>query len=218
MGVTSVRFVEDNSPLSERLGETLDTQNIRFEFHDRNISDPDPNISDCPFDEIDVIDGDFHYESEPLFGSPTTANGEFEIRVHSDLFLIEYEQDRPKPEKIFTSFRRLFDNLFDGEVITERFRPNRKSIRRFVERADQVIELRVLMPSGKVNKVSIDEVEINEYPIDSAKLRFSREKESGDEEAATVLFVDDQIRVGNGSVELNEYIIQQFESAMFYTN
>jgi len=214
MGVTSVRFVEDESPFSEQLGETLDTQNIEFEFDGRRVSDPDDNISDCPFDKIEIIDGTFQYSSDPLFGSPTTANGEFEVRAHSDLFLIEYEQDRPKPKKIFTGFKRLFNKISGGEVITDRFRPDRKAIRGFVERADKAVELRVLMPSGKVENVSIDEVEINEYPIDSAKLRFSREKESGEEESTTVLFVDDQIRIGNESAELNEYVIQQFESAM----
>lgn len=216
MTVDSVRRIADQEPFDNR-EDSIDAGNIEFDF--LGIETKEPQVEEYPYDAARYLEGEFDYESEPLFGSPTQSHGTFQIRLDSQLAILQANKDRPKPEKIYDGLAAALQNDTARSAIEEDFQPSRKAVLKFIDSAAKWIDVRVLTPNGKLEKKGRGEIEdLEKYPIDRAKLRFRRNPEDGAPEEATVTYSDDQLRIHEGSPEMREFVIQKLETALWKAN
>ncbi|WP_435360213.1 hypothetical protein [Haloarchaeobius sp. DFWS5] len=218
MSVDSVRKVRNIGLVEATDGEIGTLAEIEFELE--APSEHEVLLDDSPFDEVEKQVYSFTYESEPLFGSPTTASGSIELRIHSGLVILNSSDDRPRPKTIFKRFREYLAELSGGpgNIIQDDFYPELESIREFIKRADVWIDVRAIKPDGSTIQITENgQTKLDEYPIDRAKLRFSY-YDRGEQKETTVVYSDDQLHIRTDNSTLREYVLQQFEAALKSTS
>jgi len=210
MTIDSVRRMSGDPSPAER-GEQIESGELKLELCSEEPKQQYVPDEEYPLAEPRVLNGSYSYESEPLFGSPTTAEGEIQIRRHSNLILIESE-GVPKAKHILNSLAKAFESE-SAEEFTSDFRPHTESIMDFVERADTMVHARVLDHKGKVTEIEDrDDERLSTYPIERIKLIF-RKTIDGEEQEAVVTYSDDEVQFREGEGAIREYVIQHFEAA-----
>lgn len=207
MGVESVRQANIESGL-ETPG-SAESEEIQIELDPVEIPPIFDNLEDYPFSEQDIVRGRYHYESSPRFGQSETGKGKFQIRTGSGLIILQTQDDRPRPKKIFSALNQAIDG--DAEI-KENFVPNQNQVWNFIEHGD-IQELNVITPNGQIksaNQVSVDWEEMSsQYPIEIALLSFYL-----DGEEIRVRYHDDSLEINSDISSEREYVIQIFESVM----
>ncbi len=216
MTVDSVRRLS-RSLSSLEAGERQSYENFRFEFTGSIQKTQYVEDGLYSFPDIEVITGDFEYESEPLFGSSTTSSGHFQIRKSSGLVLVESESEVPRPVKVFNALREAIVSSSSGHSHSGddppefAFQPHTDSILDFISRAEILIQARILDSKGKVIEVEDrHDDRLGTHPIEQVKLRFKKEIE-GEERAITVTYSDDELRFHDDDEVAREYVLQHFE-------
>lgn len=210
MTIDSVRRISDVHPSAERV-DRFDSGELVLNFDSRETKEVCVDESGYPFDQPEVLYGNYEYESEPLFGSSTTASGNFQIRHHSNLVLIESD-GLPKAKTILTTLTEALGDDTSDEIVTD-FRPHTESILEFIRRADTMVHARVLDNKGKVTEVvDEDDERLETHPIERIKLVFKKAID-GEEKKAVVTYSDDEIQFRQGGDEVREYVIQHFEAS-----
>jgi len=81
-----------------------------------------------------------------------------------------------------------------------------------VERADSLLEVKVITPSGRVesaNQLDVDWEELRDrYHIELAQMEFDHE------DGISVRYNDDTLKIEPDNPEAREYVIQNFEIVM----
>ncbi|RBI59997.1 hypothetical protein DMJ13_20130 [halophilic archaeon] len=204
MTVDSVREVAigDDWELPPR---EASAEEIRIETE--SVESPEKRFEGYAFEGQDVVKGTYEYESNPMFGSPKTATGSFQLRKESGLVIIRMDDDQPHPESIFQSL----DDVINGNTeIQEHFVPKRQRVWDFINAAYQKGEIKVLPPYGEVTsaaQIDVDEETLREYPIETAELVFEYE---GNE--VVVAYSDDRLSIKTDDNANREYVLQVFES------
>jgi len=218
MSVDSVRRVPE-SPGLDRDGEPLLYDGFKFTVTQIEHRDLLVDTEEYPFDTPTIIQGDYNYESEPLFGSATTSTGTFQFRVHSKYAVVESEDDVPSAKKVFKALSRAFIENSDSSKepreskdLVLSLTPTTKSISNFINRSDQFIGAKVLNSRGNsVDVNSADDPRLETHPIERIELTFT----SPQGHTGKVTYSDDELwlQKEGGSDELREYVLQHFEAA-----
>jgi len=210
MGVESVRQADiGNGVNSPRSAES---EEIQIQLHQPKNPPHFDELTGYPYPDQEVVKGNYQFESSPRFGGPETGEGTFQIRTGSGMIILQTEDDRPRPKKIFQAL----DQAINGETsIKQTFVPNQNQVWNFLERADRYRELKVVTPNGLIksaNQVNIDWEEMKgRYPVEIAHLEFDF---AGDDGPIPVRYRDDTLEIGVDDPDAREYVIQIFETVM----
>lgn len=180
-----------------------------------------PLYNDYPFSDPIKYKGEYHYKSQPTFGSSSTNNGQFEIRPQSGLIILETSGDRPSPSKIISA---LSETINQNLKIEREFVPGREQTWEFLSRMEEVGEIgeiEVIPPFGGVTKidlrgsevrqssgVTLDEA-IGNYPIEYAKVQLAYNSDP-----FTVEYSSGQLVIESSDPDDKEYVYQIFETSM----
>ncbi|MFQ3475832.1 hypothetical protein HKK80_06175 [Halonotius sp. F2-221B] len=207
MGVESVREASVTASLEAPQSEESDE--LYIELQPPESPSTFERLDDYPFSTQDVIRGHYRYESSPRIGSSEIGEGEFQLRTESGLAILRTESDRPRPKKIFEAIDQVINSDSD---ISREFVPNQEQAWDFVERADSLLEVKVITPSGRVesaNQLDVDWEELRDrYHIELAQMEFDHE------DGISVRYNDDTLKIEPDNPEAREYVIQNFEIVM----
>ena len=207
MGVESVREASVTSSFETPQSEESDE--LYIEFQPPESPTTFEGLNDYPYSTQDVIRGNYRYESSPRFGSPEVGEGEFQLRTESDLAILRTENDRPRPKKIFEAIDQVINS---GSDISREFVPNQEQAWDFVERADDLLEVKVITPSGRIesaNQLDVGWEELRDrYHIELAQMVFDHG------EGISARYNDDTLKIEPDESEAREFVIQNFEIVM----
>lgn len=168
-----------------------------------------------PFPDQMVTHGEYQYHYEDELGKET-AEGLFEIRHESQLFILRKFKGPAKIDRIIDSLGPALNDAFGSEVIVhESYRPTRKGIWKFINRAESVQDLTLLFDTGE--ELSLFEVEdrtgreyedlVGSYPVLSSSIVF--EIPWGG--SVNVVYDQGHIEVSSDQDDIYEYVVQRFE-------
>lgn len=168
-------------------------------------------VDEFPYDEAFVFQGDFRYERGRV--GTDTATGTYQVRVHSGLLIIRKETGTIHPDDIMEAI----SEAVNGDIeVHDSIILNREGLWKFLDSADDRMNIEVLSPIGEVKSIQ----ELNEeeeltyedvkykYPIKSARVFFCPSESTAPIE---VEYANDTLSVGDADDEAHEYIIQLFE-------
>jgi hypothetical protein len=173
-----------------------------------------PQIEDYPFTNQSIFRGDFSYEEHSVFGVDR-AEGTFQIRTGSRIFILRKESGQANTDKILEAFNNAVNEQFEihDTNILSRF-----GLWRFIQSAEGPVDLTVLHPTGEektLNELreeegedlSVADLADREYPIISAELIFR----SNDEVSVHIQYDRSSLSISAPSEEAHEYFVQKFE-------
>jgi len=207
MGIESVR--EASVTPSFETPQSEESDELYIELQPPESPTTFEELNDYPYSTQDVVRGHYRYESSPRFGSSEVGEGEFQLRTESGLAILRTENDRPRPKKIFEAIDQVINSDSD---INREFVPNQEQAWDFVERADNLLEVKVIAPSGRVesaNQLDVGWEELRDrYHIELAQMAFNHG------EGISVRYNDDTLRIEPDEPEAREFVIQNFEIVM----
>jgi len=171
-------------------------------------------VEQYPFTEQSIYRGDFSYEERSVFGVDK-AQGTFQVRVGSGLFILRKESGQADTDKIISAFNQAVNGQFeihDTNILS------RAGLWRFIKSADRPVSITILHPTGDEKTIqdlrdeenedlTISEIADREYPIVSADLIFDSD-EGG---SVHVRYDRSSLSISAPDEESHEYFVQKFE-------
>jgi len=173
-----------------------------------------PQIEDYPFTDQSIFKGEFSYEEHSVFGVDK-AEGTFQIRTGSGIFILRKESGQANTEKILESFNDAVNGQFeihDTNILS------RSGLWRFIQSAEGSVDVTVLHPTGEEKtlgelreeegeELTISDLADREYPIVSADVVFR----PGEAESVHVRYDRSSFSITAPTEEAHEYFVQKFE-------
>lgn len=173
-----------------------------------------PQIEDYPFPDQSIFRGNFSYEEHSVFGVDR-AEGTFQIRTGSGIFILRKESGHANTDKILEAFNGAVNGQFeihDTNILS------RSGLWRFIQSAEGPVDVTVLHPTGdektlnelreeEDEDLSIADLANREYPIVSAEVIFR----PGEEGSVHVQYNRSSLSISAPSEEAHEYFVQKFE-------
>lgn len=209
--VQQVDIKEGWSGTPEESGETEIAISNQRKTTPAEIMGDERTAPGYPLGDQTIITGSFDYEHTTRLGTKK-ATGSFQIRTESSLFIIRQETGQAD----FTSITKALDRRLDGSLkVHEKLLPSRKGLWKFIDTADNRLELEVLMPYGEVKTLSEVQEEDNipytdlmgQYPVEKAALIFN----TGDSRRAEVRYQQNSLSISADSDKDYEFVIELFE-------
>lgn len=172
-----------------------------------------PLIENYAFEnqEICIIRFEYEESSHPFDSSINrTVPCTFTIRSDSNLFTLEIESDTPPVSVVVDEIRSA---IGEGIQIYPGLKISRESILGFIKRADERIQINVIVEEKREDIDKIDHLDMADLHkndiIESARIAFNY-----NEENINVIYNGDSLSVINDSEEANEYVLQVFEQSL----
>lgn len=173
-----------------------------------------PQIEDYPFPDQSIYRGRFSYEEHSVFGVDR-AEGTFQIRIGSGIFILRKEGGQANTNKVMSAFNEAADGRFEIHDTNILSRPG---LWRFIQSADEPVDVAVLHPTGSEvtleelrekegEDLTISDLADREYPIVSADLIF-RPNDGG---SVHVRYDRASLSISAPDEEAHEYFVQKFE-------
>ena len=165
-----------------------------------------------PFEGQIRYSGTISYNEKPEFGKGRELEFEFQARSQSGLLIIRSEVDASL-ENILGQVNEATEPDFR---IYRRLSPQRKSLWRFIQEADSVIEVTVINEQGE--EVTLEEIDedrdkvIGDYPIEDAIISYKYENEN-----ILIKYTSGSLQIDANGSDATEYIIQLFERDVIYS-
>lgn len=163
-------------------------------------------VSNYPFQNQTIYRGKYTYKERTPLDEVRNVEGYFQIRKESGLFILQTHTDRPTPEKIIEEINSKVNESFK---IYKGIIPERDRIWKFINKADQIINVRVVFEDEvkDINEIEEDNRELfGKYPIESAQACYSYRGED-----IHIIYTGKGISIKTDNEEQKEYIIQLFE-------
>ncbi|MGV9200466.1 MAG: hypothetical protein ACOC4M_16790 [Promethearchaeia archaeon] len=182
----------------------LSTSKIKIKsFSKEEVEGIVPNY---PFQDQTIYRGNYTYKETTPLNEVRNIEGSFQIRKKSGLFILQTRTDRPTPEEIIEEINSKVDESFK---IYKGIIPARDRMWEFINKADQIIDVRVV-DEGEIkdiNEIEKDNKELfGEYPIESAQACYSYKGED-----IHIIYTGKGISIKTDNETHKEYIIQLFE-------
>jgi len=218
MAVDSVRRLAQTEVLESLPSNHI--ANFKIEEADENqatdlLSGRNEYYEDYNYDGQKRIYRSFTFTTEPMFGSPKTANGVLEYRNQSDLLFLILDQDTPKPSTIFDELRDDDEKKLPVQVD---FSPTYEATCDFIRSANKVVK--VQSPTSYTEPEQSILEDGDNIPVEMARLRFDFQGESkavtyanGQLEIPLEFEEEPTIEAVTPSKSFREYVIQAFEMA-----
>lgn len=126
----------------------LSEETDRLEIESKKESHADPVIEDYPFSQQLIISGDFSYNQPGRRGYSPKANGTYEYRTASGLFLVNIRQQNPESEKVFEEINSAISESARVKPIKS---VDKESLWEFFQEADQIVDAEFSGPEGRLN-------------------------------------------------------------------
>lgn len=173
-----------------------------------------PQIDDYPFAQQPLFRGRFSYEEYTNLGVDR-AEGSFQIRTNSGLFILRKEAGQANTNEIISEFNDIINGEFE---ILETNILSRAGLWRFIQSASNVVEITVLHPTGvektfdelqdeEGEALTVHDISTREYPVVSAELLFSPDWT----ESVHVRYDRSSLSIIASSEDAHEYFVQKFE-------
>lgn len=209
MGSSSLRRtrVPGNGQRFRKLSELSTNGFSLSDVDERTISSL---CEEYPFDGQSAYGGLIEYSEDAMWGGGRDVELEFEFRDQSNLFILDTEVDLPSVESVIQKLNALSS---DDVKIYRSLTVHRDRLWDFLNNADKLIELTLIGKHG--TEISFEELstelhepelEIEQYPIESATVVFSYR----DEQVLT-RYTDGTLSVHSDVSNATEYLVQLFE-------
>lgn len=173
-----------------------------------------PQIEGYPFPQQTIFKGRFTYEERSTLGIDR-AEGSFQIRMDSGVFILRKEEGQANTNRIIAEFNETVNGQFE---ILETNILSREGLWRFIQSANNVVDITVLHPTGEEKTLveirekdggdmTIRDLADREYPVVEAELIFSPEWT----ESVHVRYDRSSLSIMASSEEAHEYFVQKFE-------
>ncbi|WP_157884803.1 hypothetical protein [Halorubrum aethiopicum] len=194
----------------QRFRELSDLSTNGFSLSDVDERTVSGLCDEYPFDGQSAYSGVIKYSEDAMWGGGRDVKLEFEFRDQSNLFILDTEVDLPSVESVIKKLNAL---SADDVKIYRSLTVHRDRLWNFLNNADKIIELTLISDQG--TEISFEELrpepydtelEIEQYPIESATVVFSYEGEQ-----ILTRYTDGTLSVHSDVSEATEYLIQLFE-------
>ncbi|WP_147302766.1 hypothetical protein [Haloferax sp. Atlit-19N] len=182
-----------------------------FEISDIKSSPVEPLVERYPFEQH-KYEGTLTYHEESSYTPGRSINVDFEYRDGSNLFIVEYKTDLSSTERLVREIetavpqiQRIYRNLHAAE----------DSLWRFLESADRILEINVLVngketPYDEIEDVPREDV-IGNYAIESAIVGLNHQGHS-----ITVHYEHGTLQIESDWDRGTEFVIQLFEREILH--
>lgn len=180
-----------------------------------NGIDSETVVAKCPnypFEGQTRYKGTIAYDEKPEFGKGRELEFRFQARSQSGLLIIKSEVDASL-ENILGQVNEATEPDFR---IYRRLSPQRKSLWKFIQEANSVVEVTIIDEQGEeltLNEIDKDRDEvIGNYPIEDATFSYKYNDEN-----ILVKYASGSLQIDADNPEATEYIIQLFERDVIYS-
>ncbi|TKX66220.1 hypothetical protein [Halorubrum sp. GN12_10-3_MGM] len=143
MSISGIGKADD---LEKYWSPALSEKADRLEIKSANRGHTSPIVEEYPYAQQITLSGKFVYHQKGRRGFSPTANGTYEYRAASGLFLIEIEQSNMEADKVFSEINSVVSESAQVRPIKA---IDRRYLWSFFEQADQVISTKVRGPDGE---------------------------------------------------------------------
>lgn len=209
--VDNVKEVE----ITESWQAPASAEDERLQVFSIERSSVTPQLDRYPFPNQPIVRGRFRYEERSQLGIDR-ANGTFQVRIQSGLFILRKETGQVNTNKIITEFNEIVNGEFE---ILDTNILSRAGLWRFIKSASEIVDITVLHPTGDEKTVDdlrdeegggplrVADIADREYPVVSAELIFNPEWA----ESVHVRYDRSSLSIIASSDEAHEYFVQKFE-------
>ena len=194
----------------QRFRELSDLSTNGFSLSDVDEQTVSGLCDDYPFDGQIAYSGLINYSEDAMWGGGRDIELKFEFRDQSNLFILDAEVDLPSVESVIQKLNTLFP---DDVKIYRSLTVHRERLWDFLNNADKIIHLALIGDQGtEISLEELDselhepELEIEQYPIESATVVFSYEGEQ-----ILTRYTDGTLSVHSDVSKATEYLVQLFE-------